>query len=91
MKVKRKTKQIEKMVKKNEKNAKQANQETKGQPELKSLSDFVTSLTSVYSSKPIYTGGRIQSSNGKIYASCNQSIIIYDISTKVIVSKIKHV
>lgn len=71
MKARRKTKQIEKTIKKAQKKGTNQPEETAGEPELKSLSDFVTALTPIYASRPIYTGGRILSAQGKIYASCN--------------------
>lgn len=82
MKARRKTKQIEKTLRKAQKKAPPASEQPQGEPELKSLSDFVTSLTPVFASKPIYTGGRILSSQGRIYASCNQQIAIYDLASK---------
>ena len=72
MKAHRKTKQIQKELKKAQKKTKNVDDQTKGEPELKSRSDFVTALTPVFASKPIYTGGRIVAVQGKIYASCNQ-------------------
>ena len=63
----------------------------KGEPVLKNLSDFVTAITPVYVSKPIYTGGRILTGQHKIYAACTHSINIYDIKTQSIIQKIKHV
>lgn len=72
MKERRKTKRIEKELRKTKKKGSSEEEQRKGEPELKSLSDFVTALTPIYTSRPIFTGGRILLSHGKIYASCNQ-------------------
>lgn len=64
---------------------------TRGDPVLKNLSDFVTAITPTYVSKAIYTGGRILSGQHKIYALCNNEIVIYCIKDKTVLQKIKHV
>ena len=58
---------------------------------MKNLSDFVTAITPTYVSKAIYTGGRILSGQHKIYALCNNEIVIYSIKDKAVVQKIRHV
>ncbi len=65
-----KTKFIRKSLKNTPKNT-QADEQNQGEPIIKSLSDFVTAVSPVFASKPIYTGGRILLSQGKIYASCH--------------------
>ena len=91
MKANRKTKQIEKSLKKSSKKSSSTPSQPQGEPELKSLSDFVTALRPVFFSRPIYTGGRIILNQGKLYASCNQDIAIYDIALKNSAPSIKHV
>lgn len=91
MKTNRKTKQIEKSLKKSSKKSSSQPSQPQGEPELKSLSDFVTALHPVFFSRPIYTGGRIILNQGKLYASCNQDIAIYDIALKNSSPSIKHV
>ena len=60
-------------------------QDNNGEPVIKSLSDFVTAVTPLFASRPIYTGGRILQAQGKIYASCNQAVSVYDLcSNKVL-------
>ena len=63
-----KTKQISK---KDKKQKRKKIHDEEGNPILNHLSDFVVSIKSDYDSKAIYTGGRILTSNNKIYASCN--------------------
>ena len=89
MKDRLKTKLIEKELRKNKKKTLPGDEEKKGEPELKSLSDFVTALTPVYASRPIYTGGRIVQAQGKLFASCNQDVAVYDLFTKSPLPKIK--
>ena len=48
-------------------------------------------MTPIYASRPIYTGGRILTSHGKIYASCNQEIAVYDIAASTSLPRLKHV
>ena len=90
MRAKLKTKNIEKEVRKNKKKgAERDNDKNNGQPELKHLSDFVTALTPLYTSRPIYTGGRIVLTQGKLFAACNQDIAIYDLAMRSNLNKIK--
>lgn len=42
-----------------------------GDPIINKLSDFVTSVKVDYSSKALYTGGRILASNKYVYSTCN--------------------
>ena len=49
-----------------------------GEPIIKHLHDFVTSIKNVYTNKPIYTGGRIVIATKNIYASCNTGISVYN-------------
>lgn len=43
----------------------------KGDPLIKNLSDFVTSIKIKQSSKPIYTGGPIIAMDKNLYSLCN--------------------
>lgn len=47
-----------------------------GDPIIEHLNDFVTSIKNTYTSKPIYTGGRILVMPHHIYATCNAQISI---------------
>lgn len=92
----RKTKPIEKPLK--EHNAHSRSKPSKkpvvdehGDPLIKNLSDFVTSIKILHSSKPIYTGGRILAVNKHIYATCNGEIVVYSIETGEVVNRIKYV
>ena len=92
--MKSKTKQISKKPGHKEKGKAKPAQEKmneEGEPEIKNLSDFVISIQSVYHSKAIYTGGRILTSNSRIYALCNDDIVVYDIESKRIVNTIQQV
>lgn len=83
-----KTKFIRKALK-NDPKSTQQDEEHQGEPVLKSLSDFVTAVSPVFASKPIYTGGRILLAQGKVYASCNQAIAVYDLTTNLTTSTIR--
>jgi hypothetical protein len=48
-----------------------------GDPLIKNLCDFVTSINIVFSSKPIYTGGRIIAMEKFLYSTCNEEVNIY--------------
>lgn len=81
-----KTKQISKKGKAKPK--KITNEE--GDPLIKNLSDFVTSIKIDFSSKPIYTGGRFIAMDKKIYATCNEEICIYTMEDGSM-ERIKHI
>jgi len=83
-----KTKFIRKALKNAPKNT-QTDEDNLGEPIIKSLSDFVTAVSPIFASKPIYTGGRILLSQGKLYASCNEAITVYDLATNLTTNTIR--
>ena len=55
---------------------------------MKSLTDFITALKTTHTSRPIYTGGRILQVQGRIFASCNQDVSVYDLGLRTTLPKI---
>ena len=62
-----------------------------GDPIIRNLKDFVTSIKINHSSMPIYTGGRILATRNSLYAACNSQVAIYRFEEDAVVERIKHV
>lgn len=61
-----------------------------GDPLIKNLSDFVTSIKIEYTSKPLYTGGRIVAGVKNLYASCNGEVVVYWVEGAQAVGRVGH-
>ena len=88
-----KTKFIDKGIKPGQKPSKKVKKpltDKEGDPLIENLNDFVTAIKPVYTSKPIYTGGRIMVMQKHIYASCNHGISVYSFETEQVIETIKH-